>query len=494
MALNVAARFFLRRSGIRPGFSLRRLLAMAALNLIEVHARPNFLLVVTDDQPPNTIRALGNSTIETPNLDKLVAEGSAFSRAIAANPHCIPSRAEIMTGATGFKNGSPPFGKAIDPAMALLARTLQAAGYHTRYSGKWMNDGTPKTRGYEETAALFSSGGSGGAGRTTYPTDYRGAPSSGYGGWTFKSDNGQPDLAKGVGLTPLTDRHIADGALEFIHRRSPKPFFLHVNFTAPHFPLHFPPGYEKKYDPAAIPLPANFLPRHPFDHGNTTGGDEELLPLPRDPIEVKGNIAATYALISHMDHQLGRLLTALRETGQEANTLVIFTSDHGMANGSHGLMGKQNMYEHTIGVPLVLAGPGIPRGRRFATQTYLRDLFPTLCDAAGIAIPPTVEGRSLGPILNGTAAELYPEVYGYWHKPTPGATAPIQRMVRTERWKLIQYTHLDRYQLFDLQNDPHELRDLSAVPEAREIFGLLSEKLDAWFLPRLQSGRNSEAR
>ena len=461
-----------------------RIAIALALAVTLARARPNILLIVTDDQPPDTIRALGNSYIDTPNLDRLVTGGSAFLRAVAPNPHCVPSRAEIMTGATGFKNGAPPFGKAIDPAMALWARTMAEAGYHTWYSGKWMNDGTPNLRGYEETQGLYSGGGGGVPRRITYPTDYRGSASSGYGGWTFKTNDGKPDLEKGVGLTPITDRHIADGALDFIQRRPAQPFFLHVNFTAPHFPLHFPPGYEKKYDPATIPLPPNFRTEHPFDHGNTVGGDEQLLPLPRDSVQVKANIAATYALISHLDEQVGRLLEALRATGQEANTIVIFTSDHGMANGSHGLMGKQNMYEHTIGVPLILAGPGVPRGKRFRAQTYLRDLFPTVCEIVGIAIPPTVEGRSLVPVLTGEAAEIYPEIYAYWHKPTKGAPMPIQRMVRTERWKLIQYTHLNRFQLFDLVNDPHELKDLSSDAGAHEVFVRLRKKLDDWFLPR----------
>ncbi|MBI4626896.1 MAG: sulfatase-like hydrolase/transferase [Verrucomicrobia bacterium] len=455
---------------------------------------PNILLIVSDDQPPDTIRALGNTYIDTPNLDRLVNEGASFVRAITGNPVCIPSRAEIMTGATGFRNGSPPFGKAIDPEMALWAETMRKAAYHAWYSGKWMNDGTPKTRGYEETRGLYSGGGGGGPGKITYPTAYHGRPSTGYGSWTFKTNDGKPEVEKGVGLTPITDRHIADGALEFINRRPDKPFFLHVNFTAPHFPLHFPPGYEKKYDPAAIPLPRNFLPEHPFDHGNTVGGDEQLLPLPRDPAEVKANIAASYALISHMDEQVGRLLQALRETNQHSKTVVIFTSDHGMANGSHGLMGKQNMYEHTIGVPLIMAGPGIPRNQRFAAQIYLRDLYPTVCELAGIPIPATVEGRSVVPVLAGLAREIYPEVYAYWHKPTKNAELPIQRMVRTERWKLIYYSHLNRYQLFDLASDPHELKDLSSHPDYGGLRAGLRRKTNEWFAPRIKPYSNSLSR
>src|SRR5690606_1131724 len=121
-------------------------------------------------------------------------------------------------------------------------------------------------------------------------------------------------------------------------------------------------------------------------------------------------IATCYAILSHLDEQIGRILAALKETGQFENTLILFTSDHGLALGSHGLLGKQNMYEHTVNVPLILHGPGVPRGKRFAAQCYLRDLFPTACDLAGVAVPDTVQGKSLVPVLRGEAKEVYPFV------------------------------------------------------------------------------------
>jgi arylsulfatase A-like enzyme len=456
--------------------------------------QPNILLIVTDDQRPDTIRALGNSYIDTPNLDRLVTRGSTFTRAIAANPVCISSRAEILTGASGFRNGSSPFGAVMKPEMTFWGDTMRQAGYVTWYSGKWMNDGSPKTRGYDETSALYTSDAVGRSAKPTYAKAYNGAAVTGFGDWTFKTNDGKVEVDKGIGLTPITDRHIADGAIALIGRRPARPFFLHVNFTAPHDPRHFPPGYEKKYDPATIPLPANFLAEHPFDHGNANQRDEKLLPLPRAVNEVKAEIAIYYALISHLDRQVGRLIEALRATGQEQHTIVIFTSDQGLAIGSHGLLGKQNMYEHTIGVPLIMAGPGIPMNRRFDAQTYLRDLYPTLCDFLGAPIPVTVEGRSLRPVLQGLAREIYPEVYAYWHISSSraakmadsgiAAELPIERMVRTDRWKLIYYSHLQRYQLFDLANDPHELRDLSPQPEHQGIKAELQRKLRDWFDPR----------
>jgi arylsulfatase A-like enzyme len=447
---------------------------------------PNVVLIVSDNQPPDTIRALGNTYIETPNLDRLVREGSVFTRAITANPHCIPSRAEIISGASGFRNRSRPFGRGLDANLALWPQTMRQAGYHTWHTGKWDTDGTPSSRGYEETRALLSAGGAGNLPQS-HPTMRNGRPVTGYRGYTFKNQDNQPEPGKGVGLTPLTDRHIADGALELIARHPQKPFFLVVNFAGCHDPLLPGPGFENKYDPRAIPLPRNFLPAHPFDWGNAGGRDELLLPSPLTPEDVKQELADIHAVISHLDAQIGRLLDALRDNGADGNTIVIFITDNGAGVGRHGIRGYQNMYEHAIGVPLIMRGPGIPANTRFAAQTYLRDLYPTICDLVGIITPATVEGRSLVPVLTGRAREIYPEVYGYWHNAAKTAPFPMERMVRTDRWKLIYYSHLDRHQLFDLENDPFELRDHSNNPAHASVRADLQRKLDAWFTPRLES-------
>jgi arylsulfatase A-like enzyme len=179
-----------------------------------------------------------------------------------------------------------------------------------------------------------------------------------------------------------------------------------------------------------------------------------------------------YAVVSHMDEQVGRILDALDETGQAENTIVIFTSDHGTALGSHGLRGKQNMYEHTVGVPLIIRGPGIPRNEQRDAQVYIRDLFPTACEMAGLEISATVEGKSLVPVLNDRQAEVHPYVVCYFRDK--------QRMIRTDRWKLIHYPHIDRWQLFDVANDPFELKDLANDPAQTERINGLRNKLAEW--------------
>jgi len=432
---------------------------------------PNVLLLVSDDQRPDTIAALGNAIVQTPHLDTLVRGGTVFVRAVSPNPLCVPARAELMTGMCGLRGGK------IDTRLAgkpLWAEAMRGAGYCTRYVGKWHNDGRPTTRGYDETQALYVGGPRGT--QLTCPQDHYGRPVTGYMGWVFQDGQGRPHPELGVGLTPDINARIADAAIDFVRRQPERPFFLHVNFTAPHDPLLIPPGWGGRYDPAKIPLPANFRPEHGFDHGNLNGRDERLLATPRTADEVRRELAAYYAAISHMDEQIGRLLAALRETGQAERTIIVFAGDQGLAIGSHGLRGKQNMYDHTIGTPLLLCGPGIPRGKRCPAQCYLRDMFPTVCALAGVPIPPRVEGRSLVPLLRGAAVQVYPCVYGYF--------GDVQRMIRTDRYKLIHYPQLGRDQLFDLVQDANELEDLSARPEHAERLRDLRSRLDAWLVQR----------
>lgn len=432
--------------------------------------RPNFLVLISDDQRPDTIGALGNPHIKTPHLDALVKRGTTFTRATCANPICTPSRAEIITGCGGFKNGTLDFGGKIDPSLPTWAGTLKTAGYRTGYVGKWHNNGRPELHGYDETPGLYSGGG---AEWYRDQVDWNGRPVTGYRGWIFQSGDGKELYPEqGVGLTPAISTKFADAAIGFLQEKSTQPFFLQVNFTAPHDPLLLPPGLEKLYSADQIPLPQNFLERHPFEHGNFEGRDELLFAWPRTSQEVREELVAYYAVITHLDQQVGRILDALQKTGQLERTLVLFTSDHGLGLGSHGLRGKQNMYDHTIGVPLIIAGPGLPADRRVNGQCYLRDLFPTTCELAGVSIPAAVEGKSLVPLIQGHQQEIYPAIFGYYRQ--------HQRMIRTDRWKLIHYPQVQITQLFDLQHDPQELRNLADDPRHQATRRQLEQQLAAW--------------
>lgn len=437
-------------------------------------SRPNVLFLLSDDQRPDTIRALGNKHIQTPHLDDLVRRGTVFTRAVSPRPLCSPSRAEIMTGCSGSRTGM--YGNVGRSTQQRLpddvpswARTMREAGYHTWYVGKWHNVGRPSDWGYEECQALF------GQGDRNWPNDiqfdWKGRKITGAPGCVFQTDDGTLLREKGVGSKPGISAVFANAAIDFIKRKPRKPFFLHVNFFAPHDPLFLPPGYEDRYKPEEIPVPSNFLPEHPFDTGYLRTRDELLFSWPRTREAVRDELAMYYLVISYMDAQIGRILATLEATGQTKRTIIVFASDQGVAIGSHGLRGKQNMYEHTIGVPLIIAGPGIPQGNRCDAQCYLRDLYPTACELVGIEAPRTVQGTSLVSLLRGETTPVYPCTFA--------AFGNKQRMIRTDRWKLIHYPQIERCQLFDLSTDPHEINDLSASPDHAAVVADLRDKLEA---------------
>jgi arylsulfatase A-like enzyme len=445
-----------------------RSILLLLLGTASVCAAPNILFIVSDDQRPDTIHALGNAVIETPNLDRLVARGTSFTRAYAGYPICHVSRAQILTGTHAFKALLQYPDGAIDPKLATLAGTLQKCGYHTCYSGKWHNDGHPMQRGYTTTSGLYSSGG--GKGTTQPEIDDRGRPLTGYRGWTFKDDQNKAELDKGAGLQPDNSRHIADGAIRAIQTApKDKPWLVHVNFTFPHDPRQWPAGMKNRYDPAMMPLPANFATKHPFDHGNIDGRDEQLLPTPRVESDVHEELALYYAMITDLDSQLGRILAALPPPDE---TIIIFTADQGLALGSHGLLGKQNQYEHSIRSPLILCGPSLPQNERSTALVTLHDLFPTLCELSGLEIPSTVTGKSLMPLLRQQTDRIHDFVTGMF--------TDTQRMICDERWKFVLYPKAGREQLFDLQNDPHEMHDLSDLAAHQAKQEELRVKLAAW--------------
>jgi arylsulfatase A-like enzyme len=237
----------------------------------------------------------------------------------------------------------------------------------------------------------------------------------------------------------------------------------------PHDPRTPPAGWEKKYDPAKMALPKNYLPKHPFNNGELVIRDEKLLGWPRGEDEIRKELADYYAMISHMDGEIGRIVAALDRRALRKNTLVVFTSDHGLALGSHGLLGKQSLYDHSMRPPLVVAGPGIPAGKKSNALVYLFDLFPTVAELCGVKLPDGVDGKSLVPVMTGKKDGVRDEIFGAYRQ--------FQRCLRTDRWKLIRYPHLNHTQLFDLAADPDETKDLAADPNHAERVKAMTKRL-----------------
>jgi arylsulfatase A-like enzyme len=234
-----------------------------------------------------------------------------------------------------------------------------------------------------------------------------------------------------------------------------------------------PPEFARLYDPAKIELPGNFMPRHPFDNGEMEIRDEKLTALPRDPATIRMEIAGYYAMISHLDREIGRVLDALVKTGLAENTIVVFAGDNGLAVGQHGLLGKQNIYDHSVRVPLIIGGPGIPKGKKAETFCYLLDVYPTLCRLLGIEAPATAEGTSLVPALRDPSAKVRKALFLAYTK--------LQRGLKTsDNWKLIRYmaNGIETVQLFNLNIDPLEIRNLAARPEEAGRVARMSAELN----------------
>ena len=411
--------------------------------------RPNVLFLFADDQRADTIAALGNPVIQTPNLDRLCHAGLAFTRAYMQGGFngatCVPSRAMLLSGQSLFH---------IDEKLLrdeTWPTAFGRAGYTTFATGKWHNGASSLTNCFQHARGVFVGG------MATNPLS---AP-------VHDLENGQ--------LSPPrpSQEHLcavaADEAIRFLRELKTGPFFCYVAFDAPHDPHIVPADFPIHYDPAKMPLPPNFLPQHPFDNGEMRIRDEMLLPHPRPPEAVRQMTADYYRYISYLDSQIGRILDALAASPFATNTIVVFSADSGVARGSHGLIGKQNLYEYdSVRVPLIVTGPGIPAAQKTAAMCYLYDVLPTLGARCGVPAPPQSDGLDLSKVLReasptGRASLIF-------------AYQNVQRALATRDWKLICYPKVNRTQLFYLRDDPYEIRDLAEKPQyAARVVALTAE-------------------
>lgn len=417
--------------------------------------KKNVLFILSDDQRADTIGALGNKHIKTPNLDKLVHEGTAFTNAYIMGASCpavcMPSRAMLLTGRTLWNIeqwGAWWF--EISNKYRTLPQVFRSAGYDTFQSGKWHQGEGSFKRSFESAKSAWF-GGTGDHFRMV-TSDYDQSTPLRNGKERVAE---QKSLKDGPRLKHSSER-FADGTIAYLkNRERDKPFFIYHAFFAPHDMRIAPQEFHDMYPKETIPLPANYLPEHPFDNGDMKIRDERLAGWPREKEVVQQHIADYYALITHMDEQLGRIIDTLKETGQYENTIIVFTSDNGLAVGSHGLLGKQNLYEHGVKIPMVFSGPGIPKGEIRDQFCYLLDMYPTLCDMAALKIPEEVEGKSFTHIFTDTTASIRDKLYFSY--------MGVQRAVRDDRYKLIEYRVKGKrtVQLFDLEKDPLETVDLA---------------------------------
>jgi choline-sulfatase len=407
---------------------------------------PNILIIMADDQSPFDLRVYNpDSELETPVIDRLAAEGmvidGAYHMGSFSGAVCLPSRYMIMSGRSLWRLPIAPEGARNCPEnldQQTIPAIFNRAGYATMRTCKVGNS-------YEAANRLFS----------------------------VRAE------ATRRGDTPETGSSWhADQVLEYLNRRQEtadqRPFLIYLGFSHPHDPRDGRPELLAKYgatnhsdevsppslQPKHPKLPINYLLEHPFDMTHADVRDEVAVSgvwHRRDEATVRNEIGRQFACSEDIDRQSGRVLDRLRAMGELDNTLILYTADHGMAIGRHGLMGKQNLYQHTWRVPLIVSGPGIPAGSRAEGNIYLMDLLATLCDYAAIEPPASNEGLSFRSVLEGKISTIRDCMYGVYS----GGSKPGIRSVKHGPWKLIRYEAPDRgisrWQLFHLENNPHEL-------------------------------------
>lgn len=437
--------------------------------------KPNILFLFADDQMFNTIGALNNCPVKTPNLDRLLSNGVSFSHTFNQGSFtpavCVASRTMLVTGGYLWKAASySKKGNNINDKNAPKSKSkykisfkkpekywpqyLKEAGYETYMAGKWhVGEVKPKD--------IFD-----------YSTNVRpGMPNQTKERYLRSFDKGKPDTWSPYDTINRGywkgGKHwsevLADDGISFIEKAktSDNPFFMYLAFNAPHDPRQAPKKFVDMYPVDSIDVPENFIPEYPYNEAAGAGRklrDEKLAPFPRTEHSVKVNRQEYYAIISHMDEQIGRILDALEASGKAENTYIFFTADHGLAIGDHGFIGKQNMYDSSMRVPLLMSGPNLPKGKIVDSFVYLQDVMATTLDIAGIEKPEQIDFNSLLPLASGkTDKSNNPVVYGAYF----GA----QRMYRTEQYKMIVYPTINVVRLYNMQNDPLEMEDLAENKE-----------------------------
>ncbi|GAB3658846.1 sulfatase-like hydrolase/transferase [Echinicola sediminis] len=451
--------------------------------------QPNVLIIYTDDHRYTGVHALGDMELSTPQMDRLVADGVTFDKAFLMGAFtgatCVASRAMLLTGKNVFNLEGA--GHHIPTGHLTLGEIFKTAGYNTYMVGKWHQDNASLVRSFEDGAAVMSRG--------IYLVDHFRMPL-----WDWdpkgifpkkdaylirKSKEGtlyrsslKGDEERGPVASedfgPHTSEIFADEAVKYIcGYRDQQPFLIYLAFHAPHDPRQAPREFVHQYPEENIKLPPSYMPQHPFDNGHMVLRDEELAPWPRTQERVRKELASYYAIISHLDAQIGKVVMSLKQSGKYDNTLIVLVGDSGLAVGNHGLMGKQNIYdEDGVHVPLVFAGGAIEeKGVRKEAYAYIHDILPTLCDLTGIQVPGGLDGKSLAPVIHGQQ----PQVRDY----TYHAYRQFQRAYRKDDWKLIEYVRAEDQskdtgsfqagsrvtQLFDLSKDPWEVHNLAVFPE-----------------------------
>ena len=431
--------------------------------------KPNILFIFADDQCFETLRSLGCDDIYTPHLDRLVRRGVTFTHAYNQGAWhgavCVASRTMLNTGRfLWIARDLEPNLKEETRAGRFWSQYMKQAGYETYMSGKWHVKGIKPEDIFDHVKDVRP-------GMPNQTPEGYNRPIEGQPDPWIPWDTERGGYWKG-------GKHwsevLGDHAEAFLENasKSEKPFFMYLAFNAPHDPRQSPKEYVDKYPLDNVKVPANFLPEYPYKDSIGCSAklrDERLAPFPRTRYAVKVNRQEYYAIITHMDTQVGRILDALEKAGKADNTYIFFTADHGLAVGHHGLIGKQNMHDHSVRVPLMVTGPDVPGNKKISAPVYLQDIMPSALELAGIRKPPHVQFKSLLPLIGGRTDKSYGAIYGGY--------IDLQRMVCADGYKMIYYPKIDKTLLYNLKTDPLEMNNLADNPASTRLLRKLKTRL-----------------
>ena len=433
--------------------------------------QPNILFLFADDLTYEAIRAFGHTDIDTPNIDRLVNRGTTFSHAYNmgswSGAVCVASRTMLITGRSVWDANN--IYKTTDKerqAGVLWPQLLSQAGYRTFMTGKW-HIKTDADKCFDVARHVRPGM------PNTVKSSYNRPPAQGKDPWSPTDTSLGGFWEGGRHWSAVT----ADDAIDFLGeaKAGEKPAFFYVAFNAPHDPRQSPQEFLDRYPIERIATAKPFLSEYPYAEEIGAGKklrDEKLAPFPRTEQAVAVHRREYYAIITHLDAQIGRILKALDASGKAENTLIFFTADHGLSVGHHGLVGKQNQYDHSIRVPFVVVGPDVPKGVTDPTPIYLQDVMPTTLELAGARQPEHVFFKSLLSRLGQTKSDAstnpYESIYGSY--------LTLQRSITHDGWKLIIYPSARVLRLYHVQDDPDEAVDLAAEPEYADKISQLFDR------------------